>query len=476
MTTGGQPQSPGDLLRGRKECGATQKHIASKRLDFLLYLNLPLCISALISVGEMTEYSPLMSAPEAGLEAETPPKCKGLIDTDSNLVSYHFGRFLTTPWTMSQVQLKLTAQSMSSLSFNLDDPPATMTPFLSEDILISVANQLDLPSALSLARVSRVCARAAQYRIWRDINLAYPSYDASALSPAKIAADKARLNERVSMIRAQAGDKGTFVRSVTWSSQAVWAEAMQDVLEAVADSVESIEVSVRVREPGDVKRPRHVPPFDAIVHAQPQLHRFDKLTSVIMGSDSIRLSGFIPVLLDVAPNISTLDIRTDLLPLSRTTGPTPNFIYSTPRLITWPTKLQRLGLYLSEPSKTSSPTSFYGPAVEPQPADPLPIDTILSLLRNSPDLQQLYLQYNPRLFAEVNAVTSAITGLKSLIDLRWTDLDGCQHHGAQRYPAAGTDATDAAVERLVLWPWKYFDVTLGLPVSILHTLLPLRSG
>lgn len=373
-------------------------------------------------------------------------------------------------------QLQLTEQSMSSLSLKLDDPPRTPTPFLSEDILISVANQLDLPSALSLARVNRICARAAQYRIWRDINLAYPSYDASALSPAKIAADKARLNERVSMIRAQAGDKGTFVRSVTWSSQAVWAEAIRDVLEAVADSVESIEVSVRAREPGDVKRPRHVPPFDAILDAEPQLHRFDKLTSVIMGSDSIRLSGFIPALLDVAPNISTLDIRTDLLPLSRMTGPTPQFTYSTPRLITRPTKLQRLGLYLSEPHQTSFPTTIYGPEVEPRASDSQPIDTVLSLLRNSPHLRQLYLHYNPRLFAEVNAVTGAITGLKSLVDLRWSELDGCQHHGPQRYPAAVTDATDAAVERLILWPWKYFDVTLGLPASLLHTLLPLRSG
>lgn len=308
---------------------------------------------------------------------------------------------------------------ISTINFTqplMRDPSPTL-PLLPRELLIHIADNLDIPSAKSFALVARCFTSPAESRLWRDINLVTPSpppfpfATATAEQRADVVigpmsirfsedVEAEEMQERLDAVL-KAGDARRFslVRSVQLAPRTETGKRVALLLEEVSKTVEELLV----------EQPQRSWPIDTDVLDFPLQQLNDKITSSFPALTHIRLEQcsfdsitVIPLLCNACPRLVSLDFNhtpvTNDFWGSRD-GPLVQF----PTMFIRPTSIVTLRIYIS--------------------SEPLEVvrKVVLDLLANAPRLRRLNLP-PPRVAYQMSNNQEFLPHLGHMKDLVFVDL------------------------------------------------------
>lgn len=289
---------------------------------------------------------------------------------------------------------------------------------LPPELLAYIASQLDHPSALNLALTSPVLTGSAEHGLWRRLDLSLNPYLPRGPSDASEVAmyiraglwDEPEVREVLERHRygirrrwerfesSADAQRLSHVRSLSLVPHLGLVPEMAKLLGEVSRNLLELEIQTsgyrRQRWNGNIIPHRYTLDFLLVRQGL----SFPSLTHLSLGIASIRFTAVVPLFVDAAPNLTSLEISImDTVDLPVDLGVT------TPS-ISRDTKLQRALVRYSDGGVGSSASSF---------------PVLKALLEHSPELRELYMGYGWPVSAGAGHLVSVIGRLAKLESLYW---------------------------------------------------------
>ncbi|KAI9639125.1 SBF-like CPA transporter family-domain-containing protein [Dioszegia hungarica] len=356
-------------------------------------------------------------------------------------------------------------------------PSSASLSTLPQELLEQIVLELDLPSALALARVSSLFTPIADHRIWRDLNLSVEEGTTRlAERDCRACADHGRYHAsgcdlwaKVDSVLGRGNTKRwAMVRDVTVVPLSGTGGAIAHLLEEVSPYLQSLTV---------LKNTFRVPYLDiGLLHHRRIIRErnvelsFPALTHLTLDYGTFEMAEFVYLLSEIAPNLVSLKLSFDL------------------EAYEWPSSeggsdededeleeinapYPRSGVRLRKLRWLS--VSWYGD-VELPPAGPVAFNPIRWLIKQSDRLQILYLWY----FDDQHSFDSSIfSDLHELSELRELYLPGWfEHTAALRTTRMSEQEMMLAVEKQAKPSLPDSVERLAIPYGTwLHSTTPIAS-
>jgi hypothetical protein len=161
----------------------------------------------------------------------------------------------------------------------------------------------------------------------------------------KLQEERLKIQEKAEGVCRQLQAKGSYIKSIKWSCDGVRRWAIGEVLLAAAGNVESLDVSAQLYMSS---LPNVYASFGDILVDGLERLSFKSLTNLIIGDNALASVDTIPYLLNVCPQLSTLDINVGRFPVHEQLNISAYSYVPPPKLVIVSTTLRRLRIVISE--------------------------------------------------------------------------------------------------------------------------------